>query len=99
MDHSARGVPAAPFARVYPWAVTVLIVSLAVAAADLVWFKLHRQPPLIDFLTMWAGGGIANTDVAGARLLLQTLGAKEVCVLGDGGVTLGTWTYTAQAAS
>ena len=29
----------------------------------------------------------ANTDVAGARLLLQTLGAKEVCVLGDGGVT------------
>ena len=41
---------------------TVLVAILAfmaAAAAFLLWFKLRRQPPFIDYLTMWTGGKAA----------------------------------------
>ncbi len=41
---------------------SALIILLALAAIWLLIFKLARQPPFIDFLTMWTGGRVANVE-------------------------------------
>ena len=62
MADSSREVPDVPLGRAYDLLLALVLSVLVLVAGELLSFKLRHQPPLIDFLTMWTGGAIANAD-------------------------------------